>query len=458
MRHFDLCIIGSGSGNSIVDRRFAGLSVALVEGGTFGGTCVNVGCIPTKMLVYPADLARKPKQAARLGVDLQLGGVHWPEIRDRIFGRIDPISASGRAYREQSATITLFSERARFVGPKMLELAESGTITADRFVIAAGGRPVIPPLPGLDTVDYHTSDTVMRLPKLPSSMVIMGGGYISAEFAHIFSAYGTAVTVVNRSSRLLRKEDDDISARFTELMSDRVDVRPDTKITAVEPGEDGRIRAQLSGATSEVVEAEVLLIATGREPNGDTLDLPATGVEVDADGYIVVDDHQQTVVPGIFALGDVSSHQQLKHVANHEARVVQHNLLHPAQMITSDHRFVPHAVFSWPQVAAVGITEREARERGIAYRVGLQDYGDTAYGWAMEDTQHFVKIIVDAGSGLILGAHLIGPEASSLIQPLTQAMSFGQTAYDIARGQYWVHPAMAEVVENALLAASDDAA
>ena len=241
---FDLCVIGSGSGNSIVDKRFGGLSVALVEGGTFGGTCINVGCIPTKMLVYPADLARTPGQAARLGVDLELQGVRWADVRDRVFGRIDEVSASGRAYREHSDTVTLFSEHARFVGLKTLELERSGTITADRFVVAAGSRAVLPDLPGLDSVDHHTSDTVMRLPQLPASMLIMGGGYIAAEFAHIFAAYGTAVTVVNRSARLLRKEDDDIAQRFTDLLGQSVDVRLNTKIISVEPGPDGLIRAQ----------------------------------------------------------------------------------------------------------------------------------------------------------------------------------------------------------------------
>jgi mycothione reductase len=254
---------------------------------------------------------------------------------------------------------------------------------------------------------------------------------------------------------MLRKEDDDIAQRFTDLLSHAVDVRLNTKIVSVEPGPDGRIRAYLSDA-DEPVETEILLIATGRTPNGDTLQLPATGVAVDDDGYIIVDDHQETTTPGIFALGDVCSRHQFKHVANHEARVVQHNLLHPTNLITSDHRYVPHAVFSSPQVASVGLTERQAREQRIDYHVGWQDYGDTAYGWAMEDADHFVKIITDAASGLIVGAHLIGPQASSLIQPLIQAMSFGLTARDMARAQYWIHPAMAEVVENALLMIDED--
>ena len=199
--------------------------------------------------------------------------------------------------------------------------------------------------------------------------------------------------------------------------------------------------------------ADVLLLATGRIPNGDGLDLDTTGVALDDDGYVVVDEHQQTGRPGIFALGDVSSHHQLKHVANHEARVVQHNLLHPEAMVAADHRYVPHAVFSSPQVASVGLTEEEAFAQGVGYVVGQTAYASTAYGWAMGETgDHVVKVLADPATGLLLGAHLIGPDASSLIQPLIQAMSFGLAAPDVARGQYWIHPAMAEVVENALLA------
>jgi mycothione reductase len=451
VQHFDLCVIGSGSGNTIVDRELRALRVALVEGGTFGGTCLNVGCIPTKMYVYPADLARTPAHASALGVDLRLDRVRWAAIRDRIFGRIDPISASGRAWRERSGNVTLFSEQAHFVGPRTLDTGAAGSITADRFVVAAGSRPFIPDLPGLESVPYHTSDSVMRLAELPSSMIIVGGGYIAAEFAHIFSAFGTAVTIINRSELLLRHQDTEVAERFTALLGGHVDVHAKAEVQHL-TSTNRRIQAVIDQAGGETtIEADVLLLATGRIPNGDTLNLDAAGIAIDDAGLVVVDDQQRTTAEGVFALGDVSSNHQLKHVANHEARVVHHNLLHPDSMITSDHRFVPQAVFSQPQVASVGLTEQQAHDRGIDYRVGRADYGSTAYGWAMEDTDHFVKIIVEAGSQLIVGAHLLGPQASSMIQPLIQAMVFGQTAPEIARGQYWIHPAMIEVVENALL-------
>ena len=452
MQHFDLAIIGSGSGNSIPDERFADLSVALVDRGVFGGTCLNVGCIPTKMFVVPADLAVSPAEARRLGVDLELRAVHFGEIRDRIFGRIDPISEGGLKWRAGNDNVTVFQEPARFLDQHTLLVGEE-RVTADRFVLAAGSRPVIPDLPGLDEVRHHTSDTVMRLPELPRSLVIIGGGYIAAEFSHIFSSYGTAVTVLSRGDRLLAREDEEVSTTFTDLIGRRVDLRLGATVQRVRPAGEGVTVTFADEAGDHEVTADVLLVATGRRPNGDTLDLDAVGVAVDERGYVVVDEHQRTTAPHVFALGDVSSPHQLKHVANHEARVVQHNLLHPDDPVSSDRRFVPHAVFSDPQVAAVGLTERQAREQGLDVVTAKQAYGDVAYGWAREDTgDHFVKLVAERGTGRLLGAHLIGPDASSLIQPLIQAMSFGQTAQEVARGQYWIHPAMAEAVENALLA------
>jgi mycothione reductase len=457
VRHFDLCVIGTGSGNSIIDDRFDDLNVAIVEMGTFGGTCLNVGCIPSKMFVYPADLAASTIQATRLGVDLDLQGIRWREIQERIFGRIDPKAANGRTYRQESHNVAVFDGRARFVGPRELDVGAAETITADRIVIAAGSRPVVPDLPGLSSVEFHTSDTLMRLPELPESLIIIGGGYIAAEFAHVFSAFGTSVTVLNRSDVLLRREDAEVAKRFTDLLGRRVDVRVNTSVKSVESTDDGRVRVHVKGPEDEPepLDAEALLIATGRTSNADTMDPARGGIDVDDDGLIVVDPYQRTTAEGVFALGDVSSRQQLKHIANSDARVVQHNLLHPDSMITNDRRFVPRAVFSMPQVASAGLTEAEAAEQGIDYVVSKQDYGETAYGWAMEDTDHFVKVIADAQSKLLLGAHVVGPQASLLIQPLIHAMSFEQPAPEVVRGQYWIHPAMTEVIENALLGLSD---
>lgn len=462
MRHYDLCVIGSGSGNSIIDERLDGWQVALVDGQKwFGGTCLNVGCIPTKMFAHPADLAEEALNASRLGVDVGAISVRWPDIRDRIFGRIDAIVASGEAYRRDAANVTLYREQARFVGDKVLQVGAE-QFSADRFVIAAGSRPYLPQVPGINDPELagrvHTSDTIMRLDKLPKSLIIVGGGLVAAEFAHIFAAYGTQVTLLHRRGRLLRHADEAVAKRFTDLISRRVVLRLGQHLASMADADGKRVEV---GTTDDdgieyFFEAEHVLLATGRVPNGDTLGLELTGVERDTTGLIVVDPHQRTTAEGIWALGDVSSPWQLKHVANHEARVVQHNLLHPDDPIASDHRYVPQAVFSGPQVAWVGLTEQECRERGLRHTVGVRDYGGVAYGWAMEDADHFAKVIADPATGELLGAHIIGPDAANLIQPLVQAMSFGLDVRSMARGQYWIHPALAEVVENALLAVELD--
>jgi mycothione reductase len=224
----------------------------------------------------------------------------------------------------------LYRERAHFIGPKTLDTGTGETITADRFVIAAGSRPVLPEIPGIDTVTVHTSDTVMRLDQLPDSMIILGGGFVAAEFAHIFSSYGVKVTIINRSGALLRHEDHDVSARFTELMSKRVDLRLNRAVSAIERRDVDGVAVTVSNeeGETETLAADVLLVAVGRVSNSDTLNLDATGVAVDEQGHVLVDQYQRTTADGIFALGDVSSPHQLKHVANHEMRVVQHNLLH----------------------------------------------------------------------------------------------------------------------------------
>ncbi len=458
MRHFDLCVIGSGSGNSIVDDRFSDQQVALVDKGErFGGTCLNAGCIPTKMYVYPADLAADADDAARVGITFGEVRADWPGIRDRIFGRIDPISEGGEAWRRSNPNVTLYREAAQFTGPKQLLIGDE-TITADRFVLAAGSRPRIPWLPGMDDERVlervHTSDDIMRLDALPASLVIIGGGFVAAEFAHIFTSFGTDVTLLQRSDALLKREDADIAQAFTEQLAQRVNVRLKQTVVGLEYTDRDTVIVESvdPDGIHYDFEAERVLLAVGRVPNSDLLNLPATGVTVHDDGLVVVDHHQQTVVKGIFALGDLSTPSQLKHVANHEARVVQHNLLHPRRMIAADHRFIPCAVFSDPQVASVGLTEAQAVKARRRYVAVRQDYASVAYGWAMEDQGHFVKLIAEVRTKKLLGAHILGPQASTLIQPLIQAMSFGLDVPSMARGQYWIHPALTEVVENALLA------
>ncbi|MGN6608049.1 MAG: mycothione reductase [Jatrophihabitans sp.] len=448
MPHHDLLILGSGSANSIVGPEFADQSVAIVERGTFGGTCLNVGCIPTKMYVYPADLARAVQsEAARLGVDATLDKVRWRDIRDRVFGRIDAISSAGRVYRAEGRNTTLYEATARFTGAHEVTLSTGEVLTAERIVIATGSRPMVPDVVRDAGVPFHTSDTVMRIDDLPEHVVILGGGYIAAEFGHVFSSFGSRVTVVARSAPLLRHLDREVADSFTAVAREHWDVRTGRTVTAVDRQGDGVRFALDDGAE---VTGDLLLVATGRVPNTDDLDPGAAGVDLHPDGRVVVDEFQRTSVEGIWALGDVSSDFQLKHVANHEARIVQHNLLHPDDLRASDHRFVPAAVFTHPQIASVGLTEEQAAERGDYVAASLP-YGSTAFGWAMDDLTSFCKLVADPSTGRLLGAHLLGEQAATLIQPLIQAMSFGLGVDDMARNQYWIHPALTEVVENALL-------
>jgi len=447
--HFDLAVIGSGSGNGIADDSFADWEVAIIEQGVFGGTCLNRGCIPTKMFVYPADLAAGARHGSDLGVHTSFESADWPAIRDRIFRRIDPISEGGRLWRaEGRPNVRLYEGHARFLDEHTLDTGTGETITADQVVVATGSRPVVPDVPGLDEVDFHTSDTIMRIDALPERLLILGGGYVSAEFAHVFSAFGSHVSVINRSDVLLGQADHEIAGRFTELVRPRWDLRLGRTVSRLERWNSG-VRAHLDDGTT--VDADVLLVATGRRSNSDLMDLDKAGVEVAADGLVQVDEHQRTTAPGVWALGDVSNTYQLKHLSNQEARVVQHNLLHPEDLRSTDHDLVPSAVFSYPQLASIGLTERAAEAAGRPFVMSRQHYGDTAYGWAMEDTTSFVKLLADPTTGLLLGAHLLGPQSANLIQPLIQAISFGQRVPDVARGQYWIHPALMEVVENALI-------
>lgn len=449
MRHFDLAIIGTGSANSILGPEFDDWDVAMVERGVFGGTCLNVGCIPTKMYVYAADVAETVRHASRYGVDGTVDKIRWTDIRDRIFGRIDPIAAGGEHYRtHDNPNVTVYRGSCRFTGPKQLDTGTGETITADRFVIAAGARPLVPLEVTASDVAFHTSDTVMRLDTLPRRMVILGGGYIASEFAHVFSALGVEISMVVRGNALLRYRDETVSRRFTDIATGRWDVHLGQRPSRIE--RDGS-EVALTLPDGTVVRGDELLVAVGRVPNTDQVDPTRTGVTVHADGRIVVDEFQRTVVDGIYALGDVSSPYQLKHVANHEARVVRHNLAHPDDPKSTDHRFVPSAVFTHPQIAEVGLTEAQCRAAGVDYVCKVQEYGDVAYGWAMEDTTGFCKVLAERGTGRLLGAHVMGPQASTVIQPLIQAMSFGLGAREMAEGQYWIHPGLPEVVENALL-------
>ncbi|RLE26386.1 MAG: mycothione reductase [Actinobacteria bacterium] len=439
-------IVGSGSGNSIPDY-LDDWKIALVERDVFGGTCLNRGCIPSKMFVLPADVAVAAQNSAKLGIDTQFNGADWSAIRDRVFGLIDPIAEAGREYRASgSPNVTLIQGTADFVGEKTMDV-EGRLITAPHILLAAGARAVVPPIPGLVETGFHTSDSIMRLPELPKRLGIIGGGFIAVEMGHVFAGLGSEVTMINRSHTLLRAFDEDIATRFTEVFGERVDLQLGHVPTHVERVTDGIKITCLSGES--VVDE--LLVATGREPNSDLLNVDVAGIDCHHHGTISVDDTMATNVPGIWAIGDIANSYQLKHLANAEAEVAFWNIAHPDDIRHQSYKAVPSAVFSNPQVATVGLTEQEAISQGRSFVVGRRDYGGTAYGWALNDETSFAKVLVDTETGYIIGAHIIGPQAASIIQPIIQAMEFDQSAEDLARKVFYIHPALTEVVENALL-------
>jgi len=444
VEQFDLAVIGAGSGGVVIPDDFDRRRVALIEAGSFGGTCLNRGCIPTKMFVYTADLAMQARRASEFGLRAPLEGVDWPAIRDRIIARVEETEAAERQEWAES-DVTVFEEYVRFAGPHELVIKDGTRIEAAQIVIATGGHPAIPPVVAESGVAFHTSDTVMRLDALPASMVILGGGYVAVELAHVFSSLGVEIHVVEMAATLVANLDADIARRFTALVSARWDVHLDATVTDVVAHGAG---VEVVLDDGERVMGELLLVATGREPNTDDLQLDLAGVALSENGHIVVDEFGRAA-PGVWALGDCSSPFELKHVANAEARTIAYNLAHADDLRPLPHEWVPSAVFSDPQIASVGARLQDLEERPFVSVT--QQYGDVAYGWALQDHRGVCKLYADPETGTLLGAHILGHQASLLIAPLVQAVAHGQRVADIARGQFWIHPALSEVVENALL-------
>lgn len=458
---FDLVIIGAGSGNSIPTAELAALRIAIIDDGAhFGGTCLNVGCIPTKMFLHPGRIVSEVREAEHLGVHGE-ASAQWPQVRDRIFGRIDAISEAGEQYRASGEpNISLIRERVHFVDRQTLETVSGRRLQAERIVIAAGSRPrELSQLPFGPRV--LSSDELLRLEQLPNDITVVGGGVIAAEFAFMLHAYGVKVTQLVRGE-MLSAVDRDIARTFTAVASRRWDVRERTEVVAAEIPDDSEQPLELSLSDGTALNTELVLVATGRIPNTDRLATQAAGFDHYADGRLVVDDAQRVLAAGeplssVYALGDVTNAHQLKHVANEEARIVVANLTsRTGEPVRNTLHPVPMAIFTDPEIATFGATLADAQAAGMDAFEVRQDYSGTAWGWALEDTEHFAKLVVDREHGQLLGAHIIGRDAAILLQPLVQAAAFGMSVENLARGQYWPHPAASEIIENLLLTAEKE--
>ena len=449
MKEYGLIVVGSGAGMNVVGSALErGLRVAVVEEGPLGGTCLNRGCIPSKVLIHAADVIREAETASKIGVSFDPAKVDYPLLKKRMWD----IVLRGRHEMERgvkaSKDIDLFATVGSFVADYTMAVGKE-RITAPRIVIASGARPQVPKIPGLDNIDYHTYRTVFDMEEQPESIAILGGGYIGCEFAHFFSSIGTRVTLIGRNPLLLPREEPETSAAIMKRLSNHAEVHTGARVEGVEGRAEGvALRITKTDAVGEqVVEAEHLLVAAGVRSNSDWLKPEMTGVETDERGWIRTDAHLETSKPGIYALGDALGRNMFRHTANYQASIVEHNLWSERKR-SMDLHAVPHAVFSDPQVGQVGMTEAEARKQSKVL-VGVSRFYDTAMGYAYGDENAFVKVVVDHPTHRILGATVVGPQASTLVQQVVNMMSSGDGTYlPLARAQI-IHPTFSEALASA---------
>lgn len=450
MEEFDVLVVGSGSGMNVAAvAADSGLKTAVVDFGPMGGTCLNRGCIPSKMLIYPADAIAVTEEASTVGVNASITSIDFQKIMQRMQRFVAEDSGHQAMAVEADPNMKWFKEMGEFVSDYTMKVGDE-TIRGKRVFIVSGARPDLPPVKGLENVRYLTSDTILKIPAQPKSMIIIGGGYIAAEYGHFFSTIGTKVTIIQRSPRLLPDEEPEVSELLKQEMSKKLDVYTNHEAIEASEKNGAKIVTAKNRENGEVKQfsAEALLVAAGRVSNSDLLKPEKTGVELDDRGYIKVNEYLETKMKNIWAFGDAIGKQMFKHVANYEAEIAWHNVIHDHK-VKVDYSSAPHAVFTHPQVASVGLKEAEAKQQGYQILVGRSFYKDTALGAAMGEPKGFVKVIVEQKTGKIFGAHIIGPHASMLIQEIVNAMVSGDGSFlPIVRAMH-IHPALPEVVEKA---------
>jgi dihydrolipoamide dehydrogenase len=448
MKEYEIIVIGSGSGANIVQQATdKDLKVALVDKGPTGGTCLNLGCIPSKLLIAAADRAMDIREAGRFGIETEIGDIDFTGIMDYMKEYIQPLRREQRKNLQEDDRVDFYDGPAEFTGECILQTSTEA-ITAEKIFIAAGARPLVPDIEGFEDIDYLDNESVLELTDLPKSMVIVGGGYIACEYGHFFSSLGTDVTIMQMENTLLSKEDEDVSQLLTSELSKRMTVRLNTTVVKAEESEKGcRVIGENGQSDDEVVvEADRVMLAAGRTPNSDTLEVGRTKVETDDQGFIITDEYLETKKGGIWATGDINGKGMFTHVANREARVAWHNSM-SGHKTAFDYSAVPHAVFTRPRIAAVGMTQkRAAKEHDIL--VGTARYTDVVKGSALRHGEGFAKAIVDKNDWKILGFHIVGHAAPMIIQEVINAMAAGGDV-DLVTGGMHIHPAGSELVMSA---------
>lgn len=449
MKSFDLIVIGSGSGLDVasgIARR--GKDVAVVEPGRLGGTCLNRGCIPSKMLIHRADVVETVRGSEKFGIEAEVNDIDFEGIIEEVNRDVHESSDSIESGLENSDQHTLYREEARFVDEKTLELKESGQkITSETIVIAVGSRPMIPPIEGVEEADYWTSKEALNPDHRPESIIMVGGGYISLELAHFYDSMGTEVKILERGDRVLKREDREISDKITEIAGERYHLNLNVSATELsDEGDQKVVRAEKNGEEVKF-SADEILLATGRVPNSDRLEVEDVGIETTEKGFVKTDKKMKTNVDGVYALGDIADNWMFKHSANKEASIVYRNIV-SGNKYELDYPNMPHAVFTSPQIAGVGDTEQELEEEGAEYVSATYDYADTGMGGALKEEDGFVKVLASE-DGEILGCHIIGPDASQQIHEVLVAMSAGTGKVQDIKDTVHIHPALNEVVDRA---------
>ncbi|MEX2653554.1 MAG: FAD-dependent oxidoreductase [Acidimicrobiia bacterium] len=447
MKRYENLVVGGGmAGLPLALRAARHGSTAFVERERLGGTCLNRGCIPTKTMIASASLAHRIGRASEFGIEVGPATVDLGAVVDRKDTLVESIRAGSYRAVEKASDLDFYEGHGTFLRGRSMKVGDE-VIVADRIFLNTGTRDAVSNIEGLDAVPHLTSRTILDLRLLPEHLVVVGGGFVGCEMAQMFSRFGAHVTIVQRGPRLLESEDPEASEVVeTAFRLEGIDVLTDTACVAVEPTDQG-VRVHCRGAEDTFIVASHLLVAAGRTPNSDELGLEYLEVATDSVGFVPVDDRLRTSADGVWALGDLRGGPMFTHTARHDADVIIGNLFRGVDSSIAG-RVVPHAVFVDPEVASVGLTEDEAKAAGYPVTVGRQEFRGVAKARAIGETDGFVKIIADSVSGMLLGCHIVGPDAGNLIHEAVIAMVASAPA-TVLRDAIHVHPTLAESVNAA---------
>ncbi len=456
--HYDCLVIGSGQagGPLAIALAKAGRKTALIERDHVGGTCINEGCTPTKTMIASARVAYLAGRGVDYGLQTSAITIDMSKVRQRKREIVESFRSSSERHLHSADNLDLVMGEASFTGPKAvrvgLESGETRDLTADWLFINSGLRPSVPPIPGLNTVPFLNSTSIMELDYVPDHLLVLGGGYVALEFGQMFRRFGSKVTIVQRGSRLLAREDSDIADEVARILrEDGLEILLNSEASQVELAPYGGIRLIVKTPEGErTVQGSELLVATGRTPNSDRLNLPAAGVRLDNHGFILTDERLETNVQGIYALGDVKGGPAFTHISYDDFRIIRTNLIEGSNA-TITGRLVPYTVFIDPQLGRVGLGEEEACRRGLNIRVAKLPMTSVARADETGETRGFMKAIVDVGTQQILGCAVLGVEGGEIMSILQVAM-MGRLTYPVLREAVFAHPTLAESLNNLFMA------